>query len=335
MTAVRAAPDSREAQFALAEVMTAQGDRASAAYQRGLYYLQTDRPDRALTEFQRISTIAPDRVAGAMMTSLALIRLRRFGEAAAEAERGLARHPHDTQLLAQLGMTHLLGRNRPRVAQLCQSWLKFDPSAAEPYRLLARVAREEQRLPDAQRLAEQALARDPQNPIVCAELAKTLAATATPENRARAIELLQRAVAANPQEPDYWQEMGELLRAAGRPAEAADAWLRALDLDPNSVPACAALVATAAEQRRPESSRFYAGLVTEMQARTGASASLWRAAYTHPKDARTRAQLVQALLEAGDLRRASYQLQELAVLRPGDAAVRRELARVEFLRDLP
>src|SRR2546425_720877 len=42
--AVSADPASKEAQFTLAKVMTAQGARASAFYQRGLYYLETDRP---------------------------------------------------------------------------------------------------------------------------------------------------------------------------------------------------------------------------------------------------------------------------------------------------
>src|SRR5262249_34566102 len=77
VAAVNADPASREAQLTLARVMTAQGDRASAAYQRGFYYLQTDRPHLALGEFRKIQTLAPQRVDGPLMTAMAYIKMKR------------------------------------------------------------------------------------------------------------------------------------------------------------------------------------------------------------------------------------------------------------------
>jgi tetratricopeptide (TPR) repeat protein len=332
--AVTADPASKEAQFALAQVMTAQGDPASAWYQRGLYYLQTDRPQRAVAAFRRMAALAPERVDGPRMTSLAYTQIKRLDLAAAEAQRGLDRHPNDPRLLAHLALLHVLGRNRPRAVQFCQEWLKREPNAADPYRLLGRIAREEQRLPDALRFGEKALDREPQNAVICADLAKTFAAMGGSENIRRAIELARQATELSPREGDDWLQLGTLLRSGGDPAAAADALLRALDLDPSSVQACSGLVEIAARERRPESIRFYASLVTALQRMKQANNLLWEATYHAPADAAARARLARALLAAGDLRRARSQLEEVAALRPGDAAARRDLALVDMLLDL-
>src|SRR2546428_659091 len=76
--AVRADPGSKEAQSALQAVMTAQGDRASAAYQRGIYSLETDRPDLAAAAFEQEAAIAPERVDGPRMASLAYAQMKRL-----------------------------------------------------------------------------------------------------------------------------------------------------------------------------------------------------------------------------------------------------------------
>lgn len=334
IAAVNADPASKQAQDALAAVMTAMGDPGSAAYQHGIYYLQTDRPELAVAAFEREAAIAPARVNGPRMASLAYTQIQRLDLAAAAAQRGLQRHPHDPQLLGQLGLLHILGRSRPRAAQLCQDWLKRDPTAAEPYRLLARIAREEQHLPEALRLGEQALARDPQNALVCSGLAETLSALGGPENHRRALELARRATALNPREADDWLQLGTLLHTAGNAEEAAGAFLRALDLDPGSVEACGELSPIAGRSGRPESAHFYASLVTEIENNKRARDILWRATHSRPNDPAARERLARALLATGDLRRAGYQLQQLISLRPGDGAARHDLGLVERLLDL-
>src|SRR5262249_36988690 len=151
-------------------------DRASALYQRGISYIASDEPHRALAEFQRMMAVAPDRVAGPLMTSVTEIQMEHLERAAAEAERGLARHPGDPRLMDRLATLYVLNRNRARAAELCNAWRKRDPNAAEPLRILGQVAREQQRLPDAARYGEQALAKAPDDASVCYELARTLAA---------------------------------------------------------------------------------------------------------------------------------------------------------------
>jgi tetratricopeptide (TPR) repeat protein len=287
-----------------------------------------------VTEFRRIQAIAPERVDGPVMTGMAYISMKRLDLAAAEAERGLKRHANHPRLLGQLGLLHVIGRNRPQAKQLCEAWIQREPQAAEPYRLLARIAREELRLPDSLKFCEQALARNPKDAVICSETAKTLAALGGPENSRRALDLAQQAVALNPQEPDYWLQLASLLRAAGREEEATHAFLRTLDLNPLSVASATALVQIAARQGRSETSRFYAGLVTALQDRGRTGDALWRTVYRRPSDAAAHEALARFLLASGDLLRTSYQLEQIAVLRPNDAAARRELATVERLLSL-
>jgi tetratricopeptide (TPR) repeat protein len=334
VAAVSADPASKEAQSALAVVMTAEGDRASACYQRGIYALETDRPDLAVAAFEREATLAPERVNGPRMASLAYTQMKRLDLAAAAAQRGLERHPHDPQLLGQLALLHILGRNRPRAAQLCQEWLKTDPNAAEPYRLLARIAREEQRLSEALRLDEQALAREPQNALVCSDLARTLGAIGGPENNRRALDVARRATALNPREADDWLQLGTLLRTAASPEAAAGAFLRALDLDPSTVESCSALSQIAGRENRAGPARFYASLLTEMENTKRTRDILWGTTYRHPEDAAAHERLARSLLAAGDLRRAGYQFQQVVTLRPTDPAARHDLLLVQRLLDL-
>jgi tetratricopeptide (TPR) repeat protein len=334
VTAVRIDGSSEEAQRALAEAMEAQGDRASAHYQRGYAFLQSDQPHRALAEFHRMIELAPDRVDGPLMTSFAYVQMQRLDRAAAEAKRGLERHPNDTRLLARLGALHVLGRNRPLAKQLCQQWLQTEPNAVEPLRLLGRITREEQRLPESLRYIEQALAQEPENGMVCLEAAKTLTALGGPENTRRALESARKAVVGNPRDAESRHQLGVLLRSAGQTEDAAGSLLRALDLDATSTASAGLLVQIAAQQQLPQTSRFFAGLVTALEERARTAKALWRQVYDRPDDAAAHARLARFLLEGGDLRRARNQLRQVVALRPADGAAREKLQVVERLLEL-
>jgi tetratricopeptide (TPR) repeat protein len=334
VAAVRADPTWGEAQRTLAEVMTALGDRASALYQLGTFDLASDQPHRALAKFRKIVQIAPQRVDGPRMASVADAQMQRLDRGAAEARQGLELHPDDTGLLRQLGTLYVLTNNRPEARTLCERWLKLDPSAVEPVRILSQIAREEQRLPEARRLGEQALAKAPNDAAVCDELSRTLSQMPGSENARRALDLARRATDRNPQVAEYWRQLGVLLMTAGQPEEAAGALLHALERDLGSVASCGPLVPIAAQEKRPQTARFFASLVTELEARARTGKSLWRDVYSHPADAAAHARLARFLLTDGDLRRARNQLRQVAAIHPKDAAARRGLAVVERLLDL-
>jgi tetratricopeptide (TPR) repeat protein len=334
MAAAQADPTLEEAQLALADVMTALGDRAAAFYQRGFADLERDQPHRALEQFRRMIALAPERVDGPLMASLAGIQMQRLDLAAAEARRGLERFPGDARLLSRLAEIDVLGRNYPSAIALCEGWLKRDPRAVEPLRLLAQIARQQQRLSDARRFAEQALANDPTNAAVCDELSQTLVAMPGPANAHRALELAQRATADSPRDAALWRRLGVLLHTDGQPEAAAGALLHALQQDLGEISSVPLLVAIAGQEKRPRTARFFAALVRELEARRRAGKSLWRDVNGRPDDAAVHERLAHFLLSTGDLRRARNQLRQVAALHPVDQAARRDLVVVERLLKL-
>jgi Flp pilus assembly protein TadD len=154
------------------------------------------------------------------------------------------------------------------------------------------------------------------------------------QNARRALDLARRATEQNPREAEYWRQLGVLLRTAGQPEEAAGAFLHALERDLGSVASCSPLVPIAVQEQRPQTARFFARLVTELEARARSDKSLWRDVYRHPADAAAHARLARFLLADGDLHRARNQLRQVTAIQPQDAAARRDLAVVERLLDL-
>jgi tetratricopeptide (TPR) repeat protein len=303
-------------------------------YQLGASDLASDQPERALAEFRQIAQIAPQRVDGPRLVSLAEVQMQHLDRGAAEARQGLLQHPGDTSLLSQLATLYMLTNNRAEARTVCAQWLKQDPNAVEPLRILAQAAREEQQWTEARRLGEEAVAKDPNDAAACDELSRTLAALPGTENARRALDLARRATERNPREPQYWRQYGVLLQAAGQPEEAAAALLHALERDLGSVAACSPLVAIAAQEKRPQTARFFASLVSELEARARSDKSLWRDLYSHPADAASHARLARFLLADGDLRRARNQLRQVIAIDPQDTAARRDLAVVERLLSL-
>jgi tetratricopeptide (TPR) repeat protein len=359
--AVRADPASEDAQEALAAVMVAQGDRASALYQRGFLALSSERPYRALTHFREMADLAPERIDGPLMIGFAWIQMKQLDRAAEVTRQALERHPSDPRLLERLATLHVLGRNRPKAKEVCEAWQKAAPGSPGPSRLLTRIAREEQRLSDSARYGEEAVARDPNDAAACYELSKTLAALGDPAQAARALELARRAVERNPREADHWHHFGLLLRAAGQTEEAAEALARALDAG-SAAPAVGSVLVQLAttgsltnvarrraasgddgprrtrgdlsgdiRKERPGTARFFANLVTALEARRREADALWRAVYRRPNDAAAQAALAAHFLSYGDLPRARYRLEEVVALRPGDRAAREQLAVVRRL----
>jgi tetratricopeptide (TPR) repeat protein len=329
--AVRADPALETAQEGLAEVMSARGDRASALYQRGFLALQTDRPYRALGLFRQMAAIAPERVDGPLMTAFAWIQMKQLDRAAEVVGKGLERAPEAPRLLERLATLHVLGRNRPKAKEICAAWQAAAPQAPGSYRLLSRIAREEQRLPEAVRLAEQAVERDVDDAAACYELSRALDAARDSTQAARALEFARRAVERNPREADHWHHLGLLLQAAGRPQDAADAIARALDAGSATPAVGSVLIQLATDLKRPETARFFASLVTALEARRREADTLWRAVYSRPTDAAAQKRLADHLLAYADLTRAHYRLEDVVRLQPADGSARARLASIERL----
>jgi tetratricopeptide (TPR) repeat protein len=347
--ALEADPGRVDAQWALAGVMEAMGRRSSALYQRGLFFLQTDRPLKALRCYRQMAVVNPSSTSAPLMASFCWMQVKRYREAAREAERGLRAHPGDPALRQRVAQLYLLTGNGRAAKTFCRAWLREEPSAAEPHRLLGRAAVAGARPAEAVPHFERAVALEPRNAEYHRELGQALVAagdgateptafsppaptparapTRSLSSRSRRAEAaLRQAVELAPGDTEAHRRLGLLLQRQGRLEASRDELLRALDLDPDLTAAASALVAVAAARGEPSRARLFSEVVRALQARGRERDALQRAVGLRPEDAASLARLADLRAEAGDLRRALYPWEQLVALRPGDRTARQRLA---------
>jgi protein O-GlcNAc transferase len=293
------------------------GHASSALYQRGLYHLQTDRPDLALACYQKMAALNPTSPTAPLMASFCRMQVRDYRGAALEAARGLQAHPGDPALRQRLIQLRLLTGDAAAGEKLCREWLQDSPSAAEPHRFLGHAAFNALRYADAVKQYEQATALEPANADGFLELGKSLMAQGRTDALPRAEATLRRAIALAPDRAEAHQSLGRLLQRQGRPAQAKDELLRALDLDHSLTSVATPLTSVAAALRQPGELRLFSDIARALEARERKSEALWRAVAVQPRDAAAHRQLALRLTEAGDLQRASYQWEQLVALQPG------------------
>jgi tetratricopeptide (TPR) repeat protein len=322
------------AQLQLAEALEAAGRRADACYQRGVYFMETRQPQQAIREFQRMVALDPRRPEAPLMASTACIQAQQKVRAAAAVQKGLERFPDDPQLLARRVMLYLTMENRAAAASLCRDWLSRQPSAAAPYRLLGRIAREELNPAEAIRWCRQALERDPNDPDSLVETARSLAAAPTPAHLHEAAGLLQRAAALKPTDPEPPFQLAQILQRLGDLDDARQQLQRSLDLDPTARERVYMLSQLCRRQGKSAQARFYAQIVAELQRREQAVDTLWNRILRSPGAAGAHADLARLYLQAGDLAEARRQLAQAAALQPGDSTARQQLPVVTAILEL-
>jgi tetratricopeptide (TPR) repeat protein len=324
-----------EARLQLAAALAADGQKAEAAHQRGLYYEATERPHLAVQEYRRLATLGPSREDASLLLSAALSQMEKDEEAVEVARRGLARNPDDLRVRTRSAMLLMMTDDRARAAELCRRWIQDRPVWGEPYRLLARIEREALHPAEAVRFMEQALEREPDNHEYHLELARSLLAIATPDALRRAVETLRRGLALAPADPEIHLRLGEALEKLGDLDAARSHYLRSMDRARNLHFGAYALSQLCPRLKKPERARFYAENVRVIRAREDATQALWRRLHRSPEDPETRARLAETLLNAGESRPAVYHLEVALQLRP-DPQRQQQLAilrRLQMMRE--
>jgi tetratricopeptide (TPR) repeat protein len=318
-----------EAQWELARVMEAMGRSSSATYQRGVCYLQTDRPHQALAVFRKLAAAQPDSPQAALMVSFCWMQLEQNLPAIRTAQAALRRHPKDPALRQRVVMLHLLTGNRRAAAKLCREWREEQPQAAEPHRLLGRAAFGDLRLAEALTCFEKAASMDPSRGDYFLEMGEALLEIGNREAIPRAEIALRRAVALEPARADHHLFLGLALQRQGKLEEARQAFLHALDREGapggRSSAAAGALVRVATALRQPAQARLFAGLAPLLQARHREGAALRRDVHLRPHDPAAHERLAHFLSEGGDLRRAMYQWEQGVELDPTRAGAAERL----------
>jgi tetratricopeptide (TPR) repeat protein len=170
--------------------------------------------------------------------AVALIGLRQYEEAASRLEDLAASSRADAKLragmLAQAGQAWLLAKNPDRANAAQTAALKLVPDApdllVDRSQSLAEVNNYKEALKDLDRALK--VAPDRVDALTFRAAAKRFL-----DDRKGAEADIARALTLDPQYQDAWLESGILKRLAGDDAQARQAWLKVLDLAPNSAAA--------------------------------------------------------------------------------------------------
>jgi cytochrome c-type biogenesis protein CcmH/NrfG len=247
------------------------------------------------------------------------------------ARRAYERFPDHPETREQLAALLILANDRKGAAELCQAWLKEEPGAAVPLRMLGRIAANDLRFEDAIRCYEQAIAREPENADFLIAYGEALLDAPGRERPLRALELLTRAASLAPEDARARYHLGVALMRAGRPEEARRQLLRTLDLDPHRGPTYSTIVQLARRLRAPGPADLFAGLVRRVEDRLREELALWRRTWDHSQDPDGYLALARFLVRTAAPRKAEAQLEEALRLRPDWPEARAELLRVRRL----
>lgn len=208
--AVAIKPDFSDAWLALADLLTAMGEKKGADQAFGTYVRHAAR-DRRLLE------------------PAAHLRENRTAEAEALLRNHLERHPADICalcMLADVAQRHARLDNAEALLKKC---LDLAPGYRLARHNYAVVLLRQERPVDALREADRLLADEPRNADVQHLRAAILLRLGDYEE---AIEVLESILDEHPEEPGVWSSLGHALRTVGRLEQCIDAYRKAVALAP-------------------------------------------------------------------------------------------------------
>jgi tetratricopeptide (TPR) repeat protein len=320
-----------EAYAALAEVLQKMGRKAEAHYQRGLAFSVRDLRVRALREYLAMAAADPSRPDGLLLASQSHFKMQQNARGVALARRAHARFPGRPEVREQLAALLILANDRKGAAALCEAWLREEPEASVPHRMLGRIAANDLRFEEAIRHYEQAIAREPENADYRLAFGESLLAAPGADRLNQAVATLSRAAALAPSDARARYHLGLALSRSGRDAEAGRQLLRTLDLDPYQGPAYSALIPVARRLGEAGPVGLFAPLSRAVEDRLREELALWRQTWDHPEAPDGYLALGRFLIRTAEAKKAEAQLEEALRLRPGWPPARAELTRVRRL----
>jgi tetratricopeptide (TPR) repeat protein len=280
-----------------------------------------------------------------LSTSSHPIWRKRGLEGAAETYRLLGRYKdylvyarkaaftHTANDYLQISNAYLLLNDHPnRIAYLKRA-LAADPGlAGRVHRELGALAERGNRLDEAEREYEAAIAADPDNPWYYRSLARVFLARRNSGGRlARAIQMAERAVALAPDSPEDFHQLGIAHAAAGNLEKAVQAFQHAIDLQPDYQPSYLYLARTLIRKGDRARGERMMQLYRHYEARSLEKQRLANRVRQNPRDASALTALANLHAGEGDYARAADLLRRARRLAPSDARTRSGLTRMENL----
>jgi tetratricopeptide (TPR) repeat protein len=203
-----------EAEILFRNALVAEPTLASAHANLGLLYLQEDRPEQSMDEYEAALKIDPFlKEATTGMVGVAeqqALAARKSGD----LEKGLsilirARKslPAEPRLLYDFGMLAILMKLYEDGAQALEQALKLEPDAPDTIYALARARLEQQKMAEAERLMREYLKLRPDDPTAHYGLGRVLSIQLQTD-AARAE--FERSVDLQPQQTESYYELGQL-----------------------------------------------------------------------------------------------------------------------------
>jgi tetratricopeptide (TPR) repeat protein len=137
-------------------------------------------------------------------------------------------NPHDGEAQYQLGLIYQQRRNYTDAIEHFQASVKIDPNETDAHFQLGRIARQQGRIADALASFESVLAQDPKHNL--SEILRETGAACLEAGRSEdGLRYLEVYVERRPYDPEGLYYFGQALEAAKRPAEAREAYARAVE----------------------------------------------------------------------------------------------------------
>jgi tetratricopeptide (TPR) repeat protein len=332
-TAVALDPAHAGAHEQLARALDALGRPKEAHRHRGLAYEARDLRMAALREYQAWAAMDRDNPDAELEVAQSYFESQHVDQAQARLEKALLRFPGNPDVRERLIAFYLLEADRTQARRLCEEWLREEPGSIRALYLLGRAAADDQQYPQAIRLYERLLAKEPDSPQWLGTLGETLLKLPGKDGLPRAVALLTRAAVGMPEEPRWRVGLAQALQRLGRIEEARRQALRALDLDPHQSAVYNQIVQLTRLEGTVGPLSLYADLVRSLEARLREEMPFWQATWQRPRDPQAYVALASFLLRTGDLEKAEGQLMEALRLRPNWPEVRARLAMIRRLRE--
>ena len=222
--------------------------------------------------------------------------------AAAQIDQVLKFVPHTVDLLQLAARLYTRNRNHTMAAQVLRELIQEQPLEAAPYELLAYNLRATHRTVEAQKASAmhevlKAVKQEPGNPAVVGRAVRQFAASGT---RRLAMALVERCIKDNPTSEGLFRIYGQLLLDERNPKDALLALRRAADLNPLEPSTHRLLVKVYEALGNPELAAHHQALLGAMEKSRNSQ---------DPAD--TAVNMVQVLIQSGQMDRAEAQAQEL------------------------
>ncbi len=198
----------------------------------GLLYYRLKQGPEAVTHLTKAITINPKQPEAHIVLGLTYLQKDQFEDAARILEEGIAQNPKNADLHFNLGTVYDKLNRFDDVVRVMETAIKLDPHHADALNYLGySYAERGIKIDQALSLTKRAVALKPSNGYYVDSLAWALFKSGLYNE---ALTEMKRAVSLASDDPVLYEHLGDIYAKQRNMAEAREAWLHALELDPSN-----------------------------------------------------------------------------------------------------